>query len=50
MHEADPNFDPMLAASDEDYWFDNYDGCDNISCPFHGDPEDPDFDPNAHHY
>ena len=45
----DPNFDPMLAASDEDYWF-NYDGCDNISCPFHGDPEDPDFDPNAHHY
>ncbi len=45
----DPNFDPMRAASDEDYWF-NYDGCDNISCPFHGDPEDPDFDPNAHHY
>ncbi|MCE2459001.1 MAG: hypothetical protein J4G14_14500, partial [Dehalococcoidia bacterium] len=45
----DPNFDPMLAASNEDYLF-NYDGCDNISCPFHGDPEDPDFDPNAHHY
>ena len=45
----DPNFDPMLAASDEEYWF-NYDGCDNISCPFHGDPEDPDYDPNAQHY
>ena len=45
----DPNFDPMLAAPDEEYWF-NYDGCDNISCPFHGDPEDPDYDPNAQHY
>ena len=45
----DPNFDPMLAASDEEYWF-NYDGCENISCPFHGDPEDPDYDPNAQHY
>ena len=44
-----PNFDPMRAASDDDYWS-NYDGCDNISCPYHGDPEDPDFDPNAHHY
>ena len=47
--EADANYDPMRAATDDDY-FDNYDGCDNISCPFHGDPEDPDFDPNAHHY
>ena len=45
----DPNFDPMLEATDEDYFF-NYDGCDNISCPYHGDPEDPDYDPNAHHY
>ena len=45
----DPNFDPMRAASDDDYWS-SYDGCDNISCPYHGDPEDPDFDPNAHHY
>ena len=45
----DPNYDPMRAATDDDY-FDNYDGCDNISCPFHGDPEDPDFDANAHHY
>ena len=44
----DPDFDPMRAASDEDYWF-NYDGCEDISCPYHGDPEDPDFDPNAHH-
>ncbi|MCE2458345.1 MAG: hypothetical protein J4G14_11110, partial [Dehalococcoidia bacterium] len=45
----DPNFDPLLAASNEDYLL-NYDGCDNISCPFHGDPEDPDYDPNAQHY
>ena len=46
---TDPNFDPMLEATDEDYFF-NYDGCDDISCPYHGDPEDPDFNPNAHHY
>ena len=46
---TDPNFDPMLAASDDEYHT-NYDGCENISCPYHGDPEDPDFDPNAHHY
>ena len=47
----DPNFDPMRAATDDDY-FDNYDGCDDIRCPYHGDPEDPDFylDPNDHHY
>ena len=45
----DSNFDPMRAASDDDYWL-NYDGCDSISCPYHGDPEDPDFNPNAHHY
>jgi len=49
----DPNFDPILEVTDEDYFL-NYDGCDNISCPCHGDPEDPDYipnyDPNAHHY
>ena len=45
----DPNFDPMLAASDDNYFW-NYDGCEDVSCPYHGDPEDPDFDPNAHHY
>ena len=45
----DPNFDPMLAASDDDY-FTTYDGCEDISCPFHGDPDDPDFNPNDHHY
>ena len=53
-----PNFDPMieikdLEVTDEEY-FRNYDSCDNISCPFHGDPEDPDYipnyDPNTHHY
>ena len=42
----DPNFDPMLAASDDDY-FTTYDGCEDISCPFHGDPDDPDFNPTA---
>ena len=47
----DPNFDPMLAATNDDYFW-NYDGCDDIRCPYHGDPEDPDFylDPNDHHY
>ena len=47
----DPNFDPLLAATDDDYFW-NYDGCDDIRCPYHGDPEDPDFysDPNDHHY
>ena len=45
----DPNFDPMLAASDDDY-FTTYDGCEDISCPFHGDPDDPGFNPNDHHY
>ena len=48
-----PDFDPMRAATDDDYFW-NYDGCDNISCPYHGDPEDPDYipnyDPNTHHY
>ena len=44
----DPNFDPMLAATNDDYFW-NYDGCDDIRCPYHGDP---DFylDPNDHHY
>ena len=49
----DPDFDPMREVTDEDYFL-NYDGYDNISCPYHGDPEDPDYipnyDPNAHHY
>lgn len=47
----DPNFDPMRYATDDEYFW-NYDGCDDIRCPYHGDPEDPDFyeDPNDHHY
>ena len=47
----DPNFDPMRYATDDDYFW-SYDGCDDIRCPYHGDPEDPDFyeDPNDHHY
>ena len=49
----DPDFDPMREVTDEDYFL-NYDGCDNISCPYHGDPEDPDYipnyDPNSQHY
>ncbi len=50
---TDPNFDPMRAATDDDYFM-NYDGCDDIRCYFHGDPEDlghhQDPDPNDHHY
>ena len=45
----DPNFDPVLAATSDEYFW-NYDGCNDISCPYHGDPEDPDFDPNDFHY
>ena len=45
----DPNFDPMLAATNDEYFW-NYDGCDDIRCPYHGDPEDPDFDPEDFHY
>ena len=45
----DPNFDPIREVTDNDYFL-NYDGCENISCPYHGDPEDPDYDPNAQHY
>ena len=47
----DPNFDPMRYATDDDYFW-SYDGCEDIRCPYHGDPEDPDFyeDPNDHHY
>ena len=50
----DPNFDPILEVTDRRLLHDTYDGCDNISCPYHGDPEDPDYipnyDPNTHHY
>ena len=45
----DPNFDPIREVTDNDYFL-NYDGCENISCPYHGDPEDPDYDPDAQHY
>ena len=45
----DPNFDPMLAATNDDYFW-NYDGCDDTRCPYHGDPEEFDFDPIDDHY
>ena len=47
----DPNFDPMRYATDDDYFW-SYDGCEDFRCPYHGDPEDPDFyeDHNDHHY
>ena len=47
----DPNFDPKRYATDDDYFW-SYDGCDDIRCPYHGDPEDPDFyeDHNDYHY
>ena len=40
----------IYQRADASFW--SYDGCDDIRCPFHGDPEDPDFyeDPNDHHY
>ena len=44
---TDPNFDPMLAATSDDYWF-SYDGCKDLSCPHHGEAHK--LDPNHHHY
>ena len=42
-----PDFDPFLAAIDEEY-FQSFTGCTDPECEVHGDP--PDFDPNDHHY
>ena len=42
-----PDFDPFLAAIDDEY-FESFTGCTDPECEVHGDP--PDFDPNHHHY
>ena len=42
-----PDFDPFLAATDEDY-FESFTDCTDPECEVHGDP--PDFDPNEYHY
>ncbi len=42
-----PDFDPFLAAVDEDY-FQSFTDCTDPECEVHGDP--PDFDPNDYHY
>ena len=50
MCECDaPDFDPYLAALDEDY-FKSYTGCKDPECEVHGDPPEIDFDPNDFHY
>ena len=50
MCECDaPDFDPYLAALDEDY-FKSYTGCKDPECEVHGDPPKIDFDPNDFHY
>ena len=45
----DPNFDPMLAATDDEYFW-NEEGCDYPKCPYHGEPDDYEFDPEDFHY
>ena len=42
-----PDFDPYLAAIDEEY-FQSFTDCTGPECEVHGDPSD--FDPNDHHY
>ena len=50
MNECDDaDFDPYLAAIDEDY-FKSYTACKGPECGVHGEPPDPDFDPNDYHY
>ena len=50
MSECDaPDFDPYLAALDEDY-FKSYTGCKDPECEVHGESPEIDFDPNDFHY
>ena len=42
-----PDFDPFLAAIDEEY-FQSFNDCTDPECEVHGDP--PDFDHHHHHY
>ena len=45
----DSNFDPVLAATSDEYFW-NYDGCKDLKCVFHGEPDEFDFDPNDFYY
>lgn len=45
----DPDFDPYLAALDENY-FKSYTACKEPDCEVHGGPPEIDFDPNDYHY
>ena len=45
----DPNFDPMLEATSDEYFW-NHGGCDYPKCPYHGEPDDYEFDPEDFHY
>ena len=45
----DPNFDPMLEATSDEYFW-NHGGCDYPKCPYHGEPDDFEFDPEDFHY
>ena len=50
MNECDdPDFDPYLAALDEDY-FKSYTACKDSECEVHGDPPEIDFDPSDYFY
>ena len=50
MNECeDPDFDPSIAARDEEY-FKSYTGCKDTECEVHGDPPEIVFDPNDYHY
>ena len=45
----DPNFDPVLAATSDEYLW-NYDGCNDLKCVFHGEPDESEFDPEDFYY
>ena len=50
MNECEaPDFDPYLAAIDEEY-FRTYTGCKDPQCMVHGEPLEIDFNPNDYHY
>ena len=46
---TDPDFDPVLAATNDEYFW-NFDGCKDTRCPYHGDPYEFEFDPEDFHY
>ena len=46
---TDPNFDPMLVATSDEYFW-NDEGCNYPKCPYHGEPDEFEFDPEDFHY